>query len=171
MRNIWTALLVTMVVSPALGGQAPGKVSLTDVRAWQGTWVLDVMASGVGEADAERKVMTLGPTWVRIDTHRTADAQPVALIYNLDGSPNVNPFGAGVAVTKLTRDGDAVMLETVFTVNNQAVTLNERVPLVPGLDLPVEVMLRVEHGYQGVAPAGVRIPPNVSSVTKIYRKE
>jgi len=171
MRTIWMTLIMAILMSPAPGAQAPGKVSLTDVRAWPGTWILDIARSGLTAADAERRVVTLGPAWVRIDIYRAADAQPVALIYNLDGSANVNPFGSGAAVTKMTRDGDHVVLESVFTVNNQAVTLNERVPLVPGLDLPVEVMLRVEHGYQGVAPAGIRTPPNVSSVTKIYRKE
>jgi len=114
---------------------------------------------------------TVGPTWLRVDLHRPRDAQPAALIYNLDGSANVNAFGSGTAVTKLTRDGDYVVFETVFTVNNQAVTLNERVPLVPGLGLPIEVMLRVEHGYQGVATAGVKTPPNVSNVTKIFVRQ
>jgi len=174
MRTMYAALIVlatTTMLSPALRGQAPGKVSSADVRALEGAWVLDVMASGLTEADAERRVVTLGPTWLRVDLHRPRDEQPAALIYNLDGSTNVNPFGSSTAETKLTRAGEYIVLETVFTVNKQAVTMNERVPLVPGLDLPIEVMLRVEHGYQGVAPAGVRTPPNVSNVTKIFRKQ
>ena len=172
MRTIYAALIVLATVfSPALRGQAPEKVSSADVRALEGAWVLDVMASGLTEADAERRVVTLGPTWLRVDLHRPRDEQPTALIYNLDGSANVNAFGSSTAETKMTRVGEYIVLETVFTVSKQAVTMNERVPLVPGLDLPVEVMLRVEHGYQGVAPAGVRTPPNVSNVTKIYRKQ
>ena len=172
MRNVCAALIVlTTMFSPALRGQTPGKVSSTDLRFLEGSWVLDIARSGLTQAEAERRVMTLGPAWLRVDLHRPKDVQPVALIYNLDGSANVNPYGAGTAVTKLTRDGEHIVLETVLTVNNQAVTLNERVPLVPGLDLPVDVTLRVEHGYQGVAPAGARTPPNVSNATKIFRKQ
>lgn len=53
------------------------------------------------------------------------------------------PKSPASAVTELTRDGEYVVLETVFSVNSQAVTLHERVPLIPGLDLPIQVMLRV----------------------------
>jgi hypothetical protein len=166
------ALIVfSTLFTAALRGQAPGKVSLDDVHYLEGTWVLDVGKSGLTDADAERRVVTLGPTWLRMDLVRPADAPATALIYNLDGSTNVNAFGSRAAVTKLTRDGEYIVLETVFTVNSQAVTLRERVPLVPGLDLPVEVMLRVEHGYQGVAPAGAKTSPNVSTATKIFRKQ
>lgn len=172
MRIICAALIVlTTLFAPDLRGQTPGKVSLADVRFLEGGWVLDLERSGLTEAEAERRVMTVGPSWLRVDLHRPRDPQPVALIYNLDGSSNVNAFGAGTAITTLTRDGEHVVLETIFTVNNQAVTLNERVPLVPGLDLPVDVMLRVEHGYQGVTTANARTPPNVSTVTKIFRKQ
>jgi hypothetical protein len=162
-------LFVTLL-PPVVQGQTPGKVSQADLRALEGAWVLDVMRSGLTEAEAERRVVTVGPTWLRVDLHRPRDPHPAALIYNLDGAPNINAFGASTAVTRLTRGDDHVVLETVFTVNNQAVTMHERVPMVPGLDLPVEVMLRVEHGYQGVAPAGVKTPPNVSNVTKIFLK-
>ena len=173
MRSICaTFVVLATLFSPPLRGQKAGQVSPEDLRALEGTWVLDVVRSGLTEAEAERRVMTVGPSWVRVDIHRPKDVQPAALIYNLDGSANVNAFGSSTAETKLTRSGESIVLETVFTVNKQAVTLNERVPLVPGLDLPIEVMLRVEHGYQGVAPAaGVRTPPNVSNVTKIFKKQ
>ena len=172
MRIICAALIgLTTMFSPALRGQTPGKVSLTDLRFLEGSWVLDVARSGLTEAEAERRVVTLGPAWLRVDLHRAKESQPIALIYNLDGSANVNAYGSSAAVTKLTRDGEYILLETVLSVNNQAVTVNERVPLVPGLELPVAVMLRVEHGYHGVAPAGDRTPPNVSNVTKIFRKQ
>lgn len=172
MRIIGAALIVlTTVFLTDLKGQAPGRVSISDVRALEGVWVVDIARSGLTEADAERRVVTLGPAWIRVDVHRPASAGPAALIYNLDGSANVNAFGAGTAVTKLSRDGENVVLETVFTVNNQAVTLRERVPLVPGLDLPVDVTLRVEHGYQGVSNALSKSPPNVSNMTKIFRKQ
>ena len=172
MRVICATLIVfSTLFTAALRGQAPTKVSLDAVRALEGAWVLDIGKSGLTDADAERRVVTLGPTWLRMDLHRPADAPATALIYNLDGSTNVNAYGSRTAVTKLTRDGEYVLLETVFTVSSQAVTLHERVPLVPGLDLPIEVMLRVEHGYQGVAPAGAKTSPNVSTATKIFRKQ
>lgn len=172
MRIICAALISLATLFPsALLGQTPAKVTAADVHLLEGAWVLDVARSGLTPADAERRVISVGPGWLRVDLHRPKDAQPAALIYNLDGSANVNAFGSSTAVTKLSRDGEYIVLETIFTVNNQAVTMNERVPLVPGLDLPVDVMLRVEHGYQGVAPTGVRTPPNVSNVTKIFLKQ
>ena len=172
MRIICAVIIGLATLFPAtVQAQTPGKVSLADVRYLEGAWVLDISRSGLTPADAERRVVTLGPAWLRVDLHRSKDNQPIALIYNLDGSANVNPYGPSTAVTKLTREGEHVVLETVFTVSNQAVTLRERLPLVPGLDLPVEVMLRVEHGYQGVPPAGVRASPNVSNATKFFQKE
>ena len=173
MRTMCAAIIVlAMLFSPAVQGQTPGKVTTADVRALEGEWVLDVMRSGLTEADAERRVVTVGPTFLRIDLHRPKDERPTALIYNLDGSANINAFGSSTAETKLARDGESIVLETVFTVSKQALTLRERVPLVPGLDLPIEVMLRVEHGYQGVTPSGgSKTPPNVSNVTKIFRKQ
>ena len=171
MRIICGLLTVFVtLLPPVVHGQTPEKLSQADLRALEGAWVLDVMSSGLTEAEAERRVVTVGPTWLRMDLHRPRDPHPAALIYNLDGAANVNAFGSSTAVTRLTRTGDYVVLETVFTVNNQAVTMTERVPMVPGLNLPVEVMLRVEHGYQGVAPTGVRTPPNVSNVTKVFHK-
>ena len=166
-----TVIVCSTLFTAALRGQAPGKVSVDAVRALEGTWVLDLAKSGLAAADAERRIVTLGPTWLRMDLHRPADAPAMALIYNLDGSTNVNAFGSRTATTKLTRDGEYVVLETEFSVNGQAVTMHERVPLVPGLDLPIEVMLRVEHGYQGVAPAGAKASPNVSTATKIFQKQ
>ena len=166
-----TLIVFSLVFAAALRGQAPGKVSVDDVHALAGAWLLDVGKSGLTDADAERRVVTLGPTWLRMDLQRPVDAPATSLIYNLDGSTNINAYGSSTAVTKLTRDGEYVVLETVLSVNGQAVTLHERVPLVPGLDLPIEVMLRVEHGYQGVAPTGSKASPNVSNVTKIFRKQ
>jgi hypothetical protein len=166
------ALIGLALLVPAVAAaQAPGKVTLADLKVLEGTWILDVEKSGLTQAETERRVMSSGPAWLRVDLHRAADAQPVALIYNLDGSSNVNAFGAGTAITKLAREGEQIVLDTVFTVNNQAVTLHERVPLVPGLNLPIETMLRVEHGYQGVPTAGVRTPPNISNVKKIFTKQ
>ena len=164
-----SAALVLALWTCNLGAQAPTRVSL-DLRFLPGTCVLNITRSGLSAADAEERVISLGPAWLRVDINRQSSAKPVSLIYNLDGAPNVNAFGDGEAVTKLTRDGDVIVMETVFTVNKQAVTLTERVPLVPGLDLPVDVMIRVEHGYQGVATSGTKAPPNTSKGRKIFEK-
>ena len=171
MRIMTMALVVLTLSTHNLSGQTPGKVSLADLRYLPGVWVLDLGSSGLPETDAEQRTITLGATWLRVDIQRKSSAQPISLIYNLDGASNINAYGSGEAVTRLTRAGDDILLETVLTVNKQAVTLTERVPLVPGLNLPVEVMLRVEHGYEGVAPSGSKTPPNTSSARKIFRKQ
>lgn len=94
MRTTCAALIVfATLFSPALRTQTPAAVSPTDVRALEGEWVLDVMRSGLTEAEAERRVVTVGPTWLRMDLHRPRDERPTALIYNLDGSANVNALG------------------------------------------------------------------------------
>lgn len=177
MRPVYAAVVVlTTLFSTVLGSQGQVRLIPSDLTSLEGAWVLDVTSSGLTPADAERRVMSVGPTWLRVDIIHTPPAQPFALIYNLDGSANVNPFGPDTAVTRLTREGDTLRLETVYTVNKQAVTMYELVPFVPrGSDLTIESVLRVEHGYQGVAPSGPgggsRTPPNVSNAKKIFRKE
>ena len=57
---------------------------VTDVARLEGTWTLDIERSGVTES--ERRVVTLGPTWIRVTIHRAMDDHPPVLIYNLDGS-------------------------------------------------------------------------------------
>jgi hypothetical protein len=169
-------VLATLSLPAVVGSQGQRTLSAADLVALEGTWVLDVVRSRLTASDDERRVIKLGPTWLRLDIYRPTSPQPIALIYNLDGSDNVNAFGSDTAVTKLRREGERMLLETIFTVNNQPVTAQELMPLVPsGLDLPVEVILRVEHGYQGVAPpgasAGTRTPPNVSNGIKIFQKQ
>jgi hypothetical protein len=180
MQRIYAAglLLVTFFTLSLAGAQQnkQNRLSAADLAGLEGTWVLDVARSGLTPADAEKRVMKTGPSWVRLDIERSPAAPPIALIYNLDGSQNVNAFGPDTAVTRLSRDGDRVVFETEFTISSQAVTLRETVPLVPaGFDLTVDVVLRVEHGYQGVAlpgPArGTQTAPNVSSGMKIFRKQ
>jgi hypothetical protein len=179
MRPICAAIVLTTVLAPSLGAQerqVKSNFAPADLVGLEGNWVLDVMRSGLTPAEAERRVMKVGPTWLRLDIYRPKSTEPIALIYNLDGSENVNAFGPDTAVTRLSRDGERVVLETVFTVNKQAVTMRELLPLVPkGFDLSVEVVLRVEHGYQGVAPPGPagssRMPPNISNATKIFQKQ
>jgi hypothetical protein len=153
-------------------GHAQSTLSQADVAVYEGTWLLDPLRSGLTEADAERRVITTGPTWMRVDIYRAQDAQPISLMYNFDGSPTANPFGTGTAVSKLRREAHGLVTETVFTVKDQPVTVHELLPVRPeGSDLAIAVTLRVEHGYQGTPPALARTAPNVSKGTKLFRKQ
>jgi hypothetical protein len=171
--RITLAALVTMLCGFASVGyaqQAP--VTRADVAAFEGTWVLDVERSGLTSAQAERRVITTGTNWMRIELHRSRDAYPVALIYNFDGSSTVNPFGGGTAESKLVREGEGFLLHTVFTVRDQPITVHELLPSRPdGAELVIDMMLRVEHGYQGVAPAAGRTPPNVAKAMKFFQRQ
>ena len=170
MRIIYAALVVATLLSSSVDARAQSPVSSADVAVYEGTWVLDVVRSG--QAVAEQRVITAGPTSMQVDIHRAQDARPISLIYNFDGSPTSNAFGEGTAVSRLTRDPNGLLLQTVFTVRNHPITVHELLPMYPdGSELAIAVMLRVEHGYQGVAPAGARTPPNISKGTKIFQKQ
>jgi hypothetical protein len=153
------------------GAQAPAPVSKADVAAFEGTWILDVARTDPGGAP-ERRVVTTDSTAMRIQIHRAEDAYPITLIYNFDGSPTTNAFGSGTAVSTLVREGDGLLLHTVFTVRDQPITVHEILPSRPdGATLVIDVMLRVEHGYQGTAPASGRTPPNVAKAKRFYQKQ
>jgi len=172
MRIIYVAATVATLLSSAVAGRTQLPITRADVAAFEGTWILDGVRSGLGDAIAERRLITAGPTSMTVDIHRAEDAYPVSLIYNFDGSSTMNAFGAGTAESKLTREAEGLLLQTVFTVRNQPITVHELLPARPdGEDLAIAVMLRVEHGYQGVAPAGGRTPPNVSKATKFFHRQ
>jgi hypothetical protein len=169
-----TLALVSAVLLGFTGSaqaQAPSPVSRADVAAFEGTWVLDVARTDPG-GEAERRVISTDATSMRIEIHRAEDAYPITLVYNFDGSPTTNAFGSGTAVSKLVREGNGLLLDTVFTVREQPITVHELLPARPdGSDLVVDVMLRVEHGYQGTAPASGRTPPNVAKARRFYQKQ
>ena len=172
MRVIHAAAIAISLLSSAEVGRAQSRPSPADVAVFEGTWVLDAIRSGLTDGAAERRVITVGPTSMRVDIHRSEDAYPITLIYNFDGSRTMNAFGAGTAESKLTREAEGLLLQTVFTIRNQPITVDELFPTHPdGNELAIAVMLRVEHGYQGVAPAVGRTPPNVSKATKYFRKQ
>jgi hypothetical protein len=139
-----------------------------DLEPFVGSWTLDPAKSAV--SDPERRIITLGPAWVRIELHRPGDAHPPALVYNLDGSPNVNPFGAGTATTEIRKEPNALVTSTVFTINDRPVTVHERLQITSTGEMTASVILRVEHGYQGVVPPLERAAPNVSETLKYFRK-
>lgn len=170
MRIICAAAIAITLLSFAAVGHAQSPVSRADVAVYEGTWVLDAVRSGL--TDAERRVITAGPASMRIEIHRAEDAYPISLVYNFDGSPTENMFGDGTAVSKLTREPEGLLLQTVFTIKDQPITVHELLPPHPdGTELAIAFMLRVEHGYQGVAPAAGRTPPNVSKATKYFHKQ
>ena len=168
----WSAAVVAIVFCCAVPGHAQSTLSLADVKAFEGTWILDPTRSGLPDTDAERRVITTDPSSMRVEVHRTQDARPFSLTYKFDGSPTASPFGAGTALSKLSREAHGVVMETVFTVNDQPVTVQEVLPSQPaGTDLAIAVTVRVEHGYQGAPPAAGKTPPNVSKTTKFFRRQ
>jgi hypothetical protein len=164
------AIVTTLLGSSLIGQQSP--VSTADVAPFEGTWVLDPVRSGVTGAVAERRIITIGPMSMRVEIHRDEDAHPISLIYNFDGSTRENAFGEGTATTRLTREETGFLLHTVFTVKNQPITVDELLPAhANGTELAIAVLLRVEHGYEGVAPAAGRTPPNVAKTTKFFNRQ
>ena len=172
MRNlIATALLVATCAGAASGAeQSQVPVSAPEASAFAGTWTLDLARSGA--TDAERRVITPLADSIHVEMHRAGDDRPPMLIYKFDGSETVNPFGSGTAASKLRSEGGTLVTETVYTVNGQPVTVHEVLRVNPDrTELTVDAMVRVEHGYQGVQPAGSETPPNVSKATKIFRRQ
>jgi hypothetical protein len=167
--------VVAMLWCSVSAGQTPPIASAADIAAFQGTWVLDLVRSGLTEAAAERRVITTDATSMRVDVYRPRDVRAFTLVYNLDGSPTTNPFGDGSAVSKIRREGSGFLTETVYTVKDQPVTVREILPPLgqptpPGAEMAIEVMVRVEHGYQG-APSSLESPPNASKATKVFKKQ
>ena len=110
---------------------------------------LDPRLTKSGATDPERRVITHGPEWMRVEIHRPGDVRPPVLIYKLDGSPNVNPFGSGTATTEIRRDRNDIVTVTVFTMSDRPVTVQERLQITAAGDMTAAVLVRVEHGYQG----------------------
>ena len=167
-NRTWLLILVAVCTWGAgLYGQTELKAS--DLASFVGTWTLDSEKSGT--RDPERRIISTGAGWLRVELHRPGDAQPPVLIYNLDGSRNVNSFGAATATTEVRRDGDDIITLTVFNIRDRPVTVEERLRLSPAGELAVAVLVRVEHGYGGVQPALEKRAPNVSEGSKVFRKE
>ena len=161
-------LLILGVLCSGALAHAQSEITAPDVEPFAGVWTLDATKSGA--TDPERRVITLGPGWMRVEIHRAGDERPPVLIYNLNGSPNVNPFGSGTATTEIRRDKAGIVTVTVFTVNDRPVTVQESLQITSTGDLTAAVQVRVEHGYQGVLPALEKQAPNVSTTAKYFRK-
>ena len=170
MRIAFGIAIFGILSASAPAGQVGPPLSQHDVAAFLGTWVLDPGRSGHTETTTERRVITSDPTAMLIEIHRKEDASPIALVYKFDGSPTMKQFGSGTAESRLLREDTGLLLETVFTINNQPITVRELLPVSPpGAEMHVVLTLRVEHGYQGAVSA--RTPPNVSKATNVYNRQ
>jgi hypothetical protein len=171
MRQLFAALFCVVVFAPAshlLGEQAPQPP--VDVSRLAGTWQLDT--SGNASAPAETRVITVSPEGLRIETHRPEDARPPVITYRFDGRDTVNAFGSGKATSRLTREGGAIVTETIYEIRNAPITVRETLSVNPAnTELTVVAVLRVEHGYEGPLAGGESKSPNVSNATMVFRRK
>ena len=169
-RRLPAPLAVAMVLlgTHALSGQ--WSLSAADFMEFQGTWVLELARSE--SRSTERRVITMAPEWLRVEVQRAADDHPFALIYKFDGSETMTAFGKGSATSRLRREGADLITETVYVVNDQPVTVTERLRITPdGTEMTAETMLRVEHGYQGVKSPLESSAPNLVKARMVFIKE
>jgi hypothetical protein len=149
-------------------GHAQGGITAAELAPLVGSWTLDAARSG--QADPERRVLSMGPGWMRVEIQRPTDDRPISLMYNLDGTKNVSPYGAGTATTEMRRENNDIVTVTIVTINNSPVTVVERLAVTPEDVMTAAVTLRVEHGYQGVQPALQTRPSNVAETLKHFRR-
>ena len=173
MRQLFAALFsLVVVVVPAshvVGAQA-SQPAATDYTGLAGTWQLDT--GGNPSIATERRVITVSPEWLRIETLRQEDARPPVITYRFDGRDTLNAFGAGKATSRLMREGGALVTETIYEIRNAPITVRETLSLNPaGNELTVVAVLRVEHGYEGPLAVGESKSPNVSNATMVFRKQ
>jgi hypothetical protein len=157
-----------IVFSSIVPARAMNGLTRSDLEPFVGTWTLD--ASQSSAADPEWRQITLGDQSMRVEIHRPDDDRPPALVYNLDGTRRTNPFGAGSAVTEIRREQGDIVTSTVFTINERPVTVQERLKITAAGDLATVVIVRVEHGYQGVLPPLAIQPANVAQASKYFRR-
>jgi len=161
-------LVAVVLASTASGWQERG--SAADVAHLAGTWELDT--SGNASIPAERRVITVAPEWMRIEIRRAEDARPPVLTYRFDRQETVSPFGSGKATSRLASEGGEVITETIYEIRESPMTVRESFSVGSGgTELTVTTTMRVEHGYEGVLPAGQTKPPNVSTTTRVFRRQ
>jgi len=165
-RGGWLLMLGLLGCAATLSAEQG--LTVADVEPLVGEWTLDAPKSGV--SDPERRVVTLADGGVRVEIHRPGDERPPVLIYLLDGSSKTTPFGAGTATTQIRRERGELITLAVITINDRPVTVEERLNVASSGELVAAVMLRVEHGYQGVPPPLERQAPNVSQNVRYFRR-
>ena len=165
-KQTWLLILGLVCSFPDVHAQTELKAS--DLASFLGTWNLDHTTGGT--AGPERRVISTGTGWMRVEIHRPGDAHPPILIYNLDGSRQVNSFGSATATTQIRRDGDDIVTVTVVNIEDRPVTVEERLRLTSAGEMAVAVRVRVEHGYEGVPPGQEKHGPNVAEGSKLFQK-
>ena len=162
--------LAPLAASSPTTASAQDAVSAADVVALEGTWVLDLTASG--STVSERRVITTDPVSLRFEVLRAADDHPFTLVYKLDGSDSSNRFGKGMATSRLRREGRDLITETVFTVSDQPITVIEILRVNAGrTEMMADTTLRIEHGYTGTRSPLETTPPNVVKANNLFRKQ
>jgi hypothetical protein len=143
---------------------------MPDLTRLTGTWQLD--ASGSTSLSAERRVISISPEWLRIEILRAEDDRPPVLTYRFDGQDALNAFGSGKAISRLLREGGALITETIYEIRNSPITVRETLSVNPeGTEMTVNTTLRVEHGYAGPGAPVETKSPNVSTATTVFRKQ
>jgi hypothetical protein len=165
-RHTW--LLILGVLYSGAGPYAQTDLTAPELASFIGTWTVDSTKSGT--TDPERRVISTGAGWMRVEIHRPGDSRPPVLIYNLDGSRNVNSFGPATATTQIRRDGNDIVTVTVVNIKDRPVTVEERLRLTSAGEMAVAILVRVEHGYEGVRPALEKHGPNVAEGSKLFQK-
>ena len=135
-------LLLTMLVV-ALTAARPHGQTRPD---FSGTWSMDLSRSQSAVQDEP-----IGPTTVIIRQTPgemamtvSRDSKTATLTYLLDGRPSAVPNGTATSHW----DGNALVTETVRTIQGQSVTAKETRRLSPARDeMTVETVLVVQHGY------------------------
>jgi hypothetical protein len=166
--RISLGFVALVVASKVLCAQVPD--STTDFARLAGTWELD--NSGDASLSAEQRIITVSPEWLRIEIRRSEDARPPLLTYRFDWQEAENAFGSGKATSRLVPERGAVITETIYEIRNSPITVRGIFSLNPdGTELIVNTTLRVEHGYEGVGAPGETKPPNVSTATRVFRRQ
>jgi hypothetical protein len=171
MRNklgISLGLVAFVVASSLLCAQVPDPMK--DFARLAGTWELDT--AGDASISAEQRIITVSPEWLRIEIRRAEDARPPLLTYRFDWQEVENAFGSGKATSRLLPEKGAIVTETIYEIRNSPITVREVLSVNPdGTELTVNTTLRVEHGYEGVGAPREKKAPNVSTSTRVFRRQ
>ena len=84
---------------------------------------------------------------------------PSAITSRFDGQDVTNAFGEGKRHSRLLREGGAYVTETIYEIRNSPITVRETLDdNSDGSEFTVNTTARVEHGYRGRPPGGVKAP-------------
>jgi hypothetical protein len=158
------------IVLASSGSGAQLQYRVADVERLAGTWSL---ASEENlSRSSEQRIITVLPESLRIEIQRAEDARPPVLTYRFDGQDAANAFGSGTATSRLIREGETIVTETIFVVRHSPMTVRETFKVSPdGTELTINTTVRIEHGYEGVLAPGESKSPNVSSTARVFRKQ